>query len=107
MTKAPDSKAAPASSARKAQAKRQAAEAVGQVVGQAIGQAARTLLPVGGNSGSGLLGMSAAFLVGVGIGTAIGSDQPAASGADVRLPLDDDPKGGKDDAHQADYDCGL
>ena len=44
---------------------------------------------------------------GVGIGTAIGSDQPAASGADVRLPLDDDPKGGKEAGHQADYDCGL
>jgi len=106
MTKAPDSKAAPASTARKAQAKRQGAEVVGQVVGQAIGQAARSLLPAGG-SGSGLLGVSAAFLVGVGIGTAIGSDQPAASGADVRLPLDDDPKGGKDADHQADYDCGL
>jgi len=48
-----------------------------------------------------------ACVIGAGIGAAIGSDQPAASGADVRLPLDDDPKGGKDGGHQADYDCGL
>lgn len=105
MTKAQDSNAAPAGTVRKAHAKRQAVEAVGQVVGQA----ARTLLPTSGKSGSGtgLLGLSAALVVGMGIGAAIGSDQPAASGADVLLPLDDEPKGGKDSGHQADYDCAL
>jgi len=109
MTKAQDSNAALAGTVRKAHAKHQAVEAVGQVVGQAIGQAARTLLPTSGKSGSGtgLLGLSAALVVGMGIGAAIGSDQPAASGADVRLPLDDEPKGGKDSGHQADYDCAL
>ncbi len=106
MTTAKDSKAAPAGLA-KLKAKEQGGAVAGQVIGQAIGSAARSLAPAGGN-GTGLLGLSAAFVVGMAVGTAIGSDQQAAGGADVRLPLDDDPpKGGKDAGHQADYDCGL
>jgi hypothetical protein len=107
MTTAKDSKAAPAGQA-KLKAKGQGGEVVGQVIGQAIGAAARSLAPPTSSSGNGLLGLSAAFVVGMAVGTAIGSDQPAASGADVRLPLDDDPpKGSKGDGHQADCDHGL
>lgn len=105
MTTAKDSKAAPAGQA-KLKAKAQGGEVAGQVIGQAIGAAARSLAPASG-SGTGLLGLSAAFVVGIAVGTAIGSDQQAASGADVRLPLDDDPpQGGKNTGHQADYDYG-
>lgn len=61
----------------------------------------------GGDQGAGLLGLSAAFLVGAAVGLAAGADQQPARGADVHLSLDDDPKDGKHAGHQDDYGCGL
>jgi len=102
MTKARDSKPAPLRMVLKDQGKPQG----GAIAGQVIGPAAQALLPTG-SKGNGLLGLSAAFVVGAAVGTAIGSDQAPASGADVRLPLDDEPGDAKATGHQADYDCGL
>lgn len=102
MTKARDCKPAPLRMASKTQGKLQG----GAIAGQVIGPAVQALLPTAGK-GSSLLGLSAAFVVGAAVGAAIGSDQAPASGADIRLPLDDEPGDTKATGHQADYDCGL
>ncbi|TFW28464.1 hypothetical protein [Duganella callida] len=101
MTTAKDSKLATSAGAgamRKVQAKQQ---------GGPTAAKADASPQTGGDQGTGLLGLSAAFLVGAAVGLAAGADQQPARGADVRLSLDDDPKDGKHAGHQDDYGCGL